>query len=164
MICQHLQDNNIHAVLTGGAVVSIYSDDRYLTADLDFITNSSFDMVCKAMLELGFQKGHGCYFEHQDRNLLVEFPPGPLSIGDAPVSNTATLVVGNSTLNILTPTQCVMDRLAAYYYWDDEQALDQALLVANRHEVDLDSIREWSENEDKVKEFRQFCDQLSNSN
>jgi hypothetical protein len=28
-----------------------------------------------------------------------------------------------------------MDRLAAYYHWDDEQALEQAPLVAHRNEV-----------------------------
>ena len=81
MICQHLLNQGIHAVLTGGAVVSIYSDDRYLTADLDFITLRSIDMVQEALAKLGFRKGDGRYFTHPETDLLVEFPPGPLSIG-----------------------------------------------------------------------------------
>ncbi len=161
LICQHLQNHGIHAVLTGGAVVSIYSDGRYLTADLDFITLRSIDMVQEALAKLGFRKGHGRYFTHPDTDLLVEVPPGPLCIGNAPVSDTDTLVIGGSILNILTPTQCVMDRLAAYYHWDDEQALDQALLVAKLHEVDIESIRDWSEEEGKAAQFGCFLSRLT---
>lgn len=137
-------------------MVSIYSDDRYLTADLDFITLSSMNRVKEALEDIGFHKEMGRYFSHPDTELLIEFPPGPLSIGNYPVSHVQTMIIGNSTLNLLTPTQCVMDRLAAFYHWDDTQSLEQALLVASHHDVDMEYIAEWSIKEGKIELFNHF--------
>ncbi len=160
-ICQHLHDRGIEAILTGGAVVSIYSDDRYLSADLDFITLSRMDAIEQALTEIGFIRYPGRYFSHPDKDMLIEFPPGPLSIGDAPVSSTGKMQVGEWTLNLLTPTQCVMDRLAAYYHWDDEQSLEQALLVASMNEVSFEEIRAWSIRESMTDKYNAFRDRLS---
>ena len=144
-------------------MVSIYSDDRYLTADLDFITLSSMTRVKDALEDLGFHKEMGRHFSHPDTELLIEFPPGPLSIGNFPVSSTQTMIIGNSTLNLLTPTQCVMDRLASFYHWDDTQALEQALLVATLHNVDMKCIGEWSIKEGKNELFNRFKANLDKS-
>ncbi|MEA1914905.1 MAG: hypothetical protein U9N30_06280, partial [Campylobacterota bacterium] len=62
-------------------------------------------------------------------------------------------------LRIITPTDSVKDRLAAYYHWKDERSLEQAILVATKHEVDFESIRKWSileGSEDKYEEFIQL--------
>jgi hypothetical protein len=160
MICQHLRDRGIRAVLTGGAVVSIYSDSRYLTADLDFITLRDIRDVQHAMSEIGFLRSTGRYFTHSDTDIVVEFPPGPLAIGDSPVSSTGTVTICNMELELLTPTQCVMDRLAAYYHWDDEQALMQALLVSSLNEIDFDQIQHWSLNEGMLNKYEHFLSQL----
>ena len=47
-------------------------------------------------------------------------------------------------LFLLSATDCVKDRLAAYYYWDDLQSLEQAVLVAKSKEIDISEIRRWS--------------------
>ena len=107
------------------------------------------ERIKEALEELGFLKETGRYFSHPDTELLIEFPPGPLSIGNSPVSSIQTMIIGNSTLNLLTPTQCVMDRLAAFYHWDDIQSLKQAILVAALHDMDMEYIAEWSKNEGK---------------
>ena len=99
MVCQHLSSRGIRAVLTGGAVVSIYSDSRYLTADLDFITLRDIRDVQHAMSEIGFKKSTGRYFTHPDTDILVEFPPGPLAIGDSPVTATTTVEILNMKLD-----------------------------------------------------------------
>jgi len=39
-------------------------------------------------------------------------------------------------LRIVTPTMCVMDRLAAYWHWRDRQSWDQAVMVISRQDVD----------------------------
>jgi len=141
--------------------VSIYSDDRYQSADLDFITMSRMDAVEEAMREIGFTRSSGRYFTHPGMDMLVEFPPGPLSIGDAPVTSTSEIRVGNRVLRLLTPTQCIMDRLASYYHWEDEQALEQALLVACINEVDLEEIQAWSINERNADRCDVFLARLS---
>ncbi len=116
-----------------------------------------------ALEELGFHKDMGRYFSHPDIELLIEFPPGPLSIGNSPVSSTHKITIGNSTLYLLTPTQCVMDRLAAFYHWDDTQSLAQAILVATLHDVDMECIAEWSVIEGKSELFNHFRDKLDAS-
>ncbi len=40
-ICSYLEDNGIRVVLSGGACVSIYTDNKYLSEDLDFIEQTS---------------------------------------------------------------------------------------------------------------------------
>lgn len=119
--------------------------------------------VQAALEDLGFYKEMGRYFSHPDTELLLEFPPGPLSIGNSPVSSIQTMKVGDSTLNLLTPTQCVMDRLAAFYHWDDTQSLKQAILVAALHDVDMENIAEWSIQEGKSDLFNRFRTDLDNS-
>ena len=52
--------------------------------------------------------------------------------------------VGALRLQILTLTQCVMDRASAFHHWRDRQGLDQAVLVAAQQPVDLDEIELWS--------------------
>ena len=105
---------------------------------------------------MGFHKEIGRYFSHPDTEILIEFPPGPLSIGNSPVSSVQTMLIENSTLNLLTPTQCVMDRLAAFYHWDDTQSLKQAVLVASLHDVDIECIAEWSRWEGMNVQFNRF--------
>ena len=121
------------------------------------------ERVKDALEELGFHKDMGRYFSHPDTELLIEFPPGPLSIGNYPVSSTQKMIIGDSTLNLLTPTQCVMDRLAAFYHWDDTQSLAQALLVATLHDVDMEYIAEWSIEEGKIEWFNRFKEDLDKS-
>lgn len=38
VVCETLAHHGIHAVLTGGAVVSIYTDNEFQSHDLDFIS------------------------------------------------------------------------------------------------------------------------------
>ena len=46
------------------------------------------------------------------------------------------------------------DRLAGYYFWDDRQSLQQAILIAQaKAEVNLSEIGRWSQKEGKYEEF-----------
>ncbi len=79
----HLSSNGFDAVLVGGAVVSIYSKGIYKSGDLDFIIQNLFkEKLPDAMKEIGFEK-HGRHYIHPKcEHLFVEFPSGPLEIGD----------------------------------------------------------------------------------
>lgn len=48
-------------------------------------------------------------------------------------------------LRIVTPTQIIMDRMAAYAHWNDNPSLDQAIMVAKRQDVDWPALYEWAE-------------------
>jgi len=49
-------------------------------------------------------------------------------------------------LRLLSPTDCIEDRLASYYYWNDKQCLEQTLLVAENKEIDILEIHNASSN------------------
>ena len=57
---------------------------------------------------------------------------------------------------MLTPTDCVKDRLAAFYHWDDHQSLDQAVWVAHTQPIRLKEIAEWSKRENREGKFNKF--------
>jgi len=162
MVSTTLARHGIRAVLSGGAVVSIYSDNAYESKDLDFIIEGIAKKEDPAMEELGFRKESGRYWSHPQTEFWVEFPSGPLQVGNAPVESVKELETSTGVLRLLAPTECVMDRLAAYYHWKDHQGLDQAVQVALRQEVDLPRIREWSraEGEMGVEGFRRFVERL----
>ena len=87
---------------------------------------------------------------------MVEFPPGPLAIGDQLIKQSGIKKTSTGTIKLLTPTQCIMDRLASFYFWNDLQGLDQALMVALRQKIDLNEIEQWSEQEKENKKFEIF--------
>jgi len=64
-------------------------------------------------------------------------------------------------LRIISPTDCVKDRLAAYYHWGDRQSLEQAVLVAKNNEIDLHELERWSEAEGRLSAFREIRKRLA---
>lgn len=133
LVCTTLERHGIEAVLTGGAAVSIYSANAYQSYDLDFVVRGLAKNVTAAMESLGFKRRAGRHFEHPRTRYYVEFPSGPLAIGNEPVVRIGTRRTPTGILRLLTPTDCVMDRLAAFYHWNDAQGLDQAAAVGRRH-------------------------------
>lgn len=105
----------------------------------------------------------GRYYEHPESPFLVEFPSGPLSVGDEPIRHWTTHVTPMGTFTLITPQDCIKDRLCAYFHWDDNQALEQAVWVANDQagEYDLDEISQWAEREGEPDKFRVFVGRLN---
>ena len=95
-----LADAGIVATLSGGAAVSIYSDNAYESADLDFVTSEGHKLLSSVIGELGFRRFQGSrLFEHPESEWLVEFPPGPLGFGDTIVDAEICLCWVRSTAN-----------------------------------------------------------------
>ena len=161
---EHLRDKGIDMVLSGGACVTIYSRGKYVSMDLDMIHTDliapSGRIIRGAMAELGFTE-HGRYFKHTDTDLFIEFPKGPPSVGEEPVKEIQQRRQATGILKLLSPNDCVKDRLAAYYHWNDTQSLEQAILVAQAEKIDLKEIERWSKAERKLKEFKRFKIRLS---
>jgi hypothetical protein len=61
LVCSTLERHGVSVVLSGGSVVSIYSNNAYQSYDLDFIQTGLARKVDAAMEELGFTKqGRPC--------------------------------------------------------------------------------------------------------
>jgi hypothetical protein len=160
-ICQSLQDAGVTVTLTGGACVAIWSKGKYVSHDLDFIEEGPVprQKIRAVLRRLGFAE-KGRHFVHPKNKFFVEFPTGPLMVGDQRIERVSERTISTGRLRLLTPTDCVKDRLAAYFHWNDRQALEQALLVAQAQDVDLKDIRRWSKSEGNQAKFRVFKKRL----
>ena len=148
LVSQAQQSAGIDAVLGGGGAMTQYSDNEYMTTNLDFVTIERNKRITPILAEFGFEP-RGREYAHPKSRFFVEFPPGPLSFGDRYVDNNEAtfLETQYGPIRIITPTQCVMDRLAWFIHGNDKQARDQALMVAKRQNIDWKTVFEWAEGE-----------------
>ena len=151
----------IDAVLTGGAVVSIYTENPFESFDLDFISHSPISDISDALLKLGFKRTRGRYYAHPDTDFFIEFPSPPVAVGNKPLKEFHEINTDSGYLKLLTPTQCVMDRLAAFYHWNDQQSVEQAIAVARFHRINFEEVEAWSAEEGMVKKYELFKNKLS---
>lgn len=152
---------DINMVLSGGSCVSIYSREKYVSMDLDFV-NAAFTkrpVIVSIMASLGFTE-KSRYFAHPDAAFLIEFPPGPLGIGEEPVRQIDEIVTSTGSVRIISPTDCVKDRLAWYYHGNDTECLEQAVLVAQDNVIDLTEIQRWSAAENMESRFDKIKSRL----
>jgi hypothetical protein len=161
-ISSHLRGLGIDVVLSGGSCVSIYSGGKYVSNDLDFIDMrfAKAREIRDAMFAIGFMPENR-YFKHPEVVLLVEFPSGPPAVGKEPIGSINEIEFSTGVLRILSPTDCVKDRLAAYYHWNDLQSLEQAILVAQSNDVDLTDVERWSKAEGMSDAFARIAPRFS---
>ena len=159
LVCSTLDHHGIEVVLCGGSVVSIYSENEFESYDLDFVPTGLARKVDSAMRELGFRQD-GRHWRHPQTRYWVEFPPGPVAIGEMRVKEFEHRTTAHGTLRMLRPTECVMDRLASYFHWNDRQGLEQAIAVARRHPVDRARIEGWARDERAGAKLADFLERL----
>jgi len=158
-ICQQLSNIDIKTTLSGGFCVEIYSFGEYSSMDIDLIDQSLFkhNEIKKKMAEMGFCQ-EGKHFRHPDTKYTIEFPASPLAIGSELVKEIAEIETEYGVLRLITPTDSVKDRLIAYYAWNDDRSLEQAILVAIHNKIDLENVKLWSEKEQELKKYECFLD------
>lgn len=91
----------------------------------------------------------GRHFTSPHTDFLIEFPARSLNFGEtsAPFNSAELLETSHGVLKVITPTQSIMDRLGAYFYWGDRSSLDQANSIAGSNLIDWDELFDWVENE-----------------
>lgn len=156
LVCEALQQHKIEAILVGGAVVSIYTLNEYQSYDLDFILPGLEKDVDKAMQSLGFTKGKSRHWIHAENPFFVEFPGSVVAIGNSTDVEIQKLKTAAGVIKLLSPTSSVMDRLAAYYHWNDRQCLNQAVMIALKHPINMKRIENWSKREGEPNKFQNF--------
>lgn len=161
-VAVHLKKRGIDTVLVGGAVVSIYSKGAYHSGDLDFVKTSLLvTKLEESMNEIGFKKRGRHYTHPKCKHLFVEFPGGPpLGIGEDNSIEPDEVKVDGTIIKILSPTDCVKDRLASYIHFKAPEGLDQALLVAKNQAVNLSSVKKWCKGEGAEWAFDDFLKAL----
>jgi len=160
LVCHELNEGDVDAVLVGGACVSIYTDNTYISYDLDFVSHASLKDIAGILADLGFHRESSRHFIRKDCPFFIEFIAPPVAVGSEPIREEGNIKTPVGNLRLLTPTDCVKDRLAAYYHWNDPQALEQAVMVARAQKVKMPEIRKWSQKEGHKEKFEKFLKML----
>ena len=93
IVCTALSEAGETAVLSGGGAATVYAPDAYQSKDLDFIFTfwSAIAKPSRTPIEaLGFKQIHGT-FHHEQSPFTLEFPAGPLAIGNEEILAWETL-------------------------------------------------------------------------
>jgi hypothetical protein len=157
----HLKEKGITVILSGGLSVSIYSSGKYVSKDIDLVNVYSVRRreIIDVMNDIGFNEV-GRYFKHPKSKYIVEFPPGPLTVGEEPIKQVNEISCSTGLLKVISPTDCIKDRLAAYFHWGDRQCLSQAIMVADQQDIDIQEISRWADGEGKLQEFEIIKDKF----
>jgi len=163
-ICSYLTDKGFDPVLTGPACASIYGGADIRSNDIDFVISEYVvDEIERAMKKLGFFCKVYRTFGSKELPFSVSFLPPPLTVGDDIVHDFNLMKTPKGELRTLTPTDCVRQRLATFYRFGYEEALHEAVIVAKKHDIDLDLIASWSKWEWAYDRYEDFV-RLLNSN
>jgi len=159
-ICTKLKENGIDVVLSGGSCMEIYTHKNFSSYDIDFIANPSYTAkkISEVMLSIGFNKVDGRYYKYENNPNYIEFPTGPVSLGNEFPKKFDELKTLVGTLVLLTPTDCIKDRLCAYVYHGGNECFQQAMAVAHLNEIDINNLKKWAKNESK--EMKMIVDTL----
>lgn len=165
IVCTALEKHGTTAVLSGGGAATIYSEEAYSSRDLDFVITMFGGTSAQAMKELGFELQNSMYV-HPLTPFTVEFPPGPLAIGDDDAITFQTLREGNQLLNIIKPADSVLDRFVAYVYWKDQGSLHSAALVALAlgDQLDWNRIEQWCADEGVMETLPSLKEEMERVN
>jgi len=78
------------------------------------------------MAEIGFEKRHRHYAHPECPHLFVEFVSGPIGIGGDTRIVPREVEVDGITIKILSPTDCVRDRLVGFIHYGARDLMNQA--------------------------------------
>ncbi len=148
LVVETLAAKGIDVVLVGDSCVCLYTNERFASFDLDFVdlSYSRKRKIAEALEEIGFHsKGASRYFERDGCQWSLEFPSAPLAVGQEhiPADRVADLKTSEGTVRLLSPTDCVKDRLLWWYLENDGQCHQQALDIAKNHAIDWEDLAAW---------------------
>lgn len=155
LVAEHLSHKGIDVVVVGGLAVEIYTENLYLTKDIDMVDRSDQPpkAMRAAMAELGFEK-RGRVYSHPTTDIVVEFPAGPLSVGNEIITEITCIEGPSGKIPIILAKDLVKDRLAAFFHWKDNQSLIQALTIMNCHTIAPDDIQDFIKGEGESRQFQ----------
>lgn len=159
-----LRRAGIRGVLTGGACAHLYTAGTYVSVDVDFVLSDDTPVttIDRALNPLGFQRSRD-YWVHAKLSFYVEFPRGPLGIGEDFKIRPVWKRKGGYKMLALSATDACRDRLAAYYHWNDRQSLGVAVAIAMHNRIRLATVKRWSLGEGHGDRYRIFVAELKRS-
>ena len=160
-MCTALDRAGYQAVLTGGSAATYYAPNAYQSYDVDFVITLRGEGGEDVLASLGYRR-KGNYYVHHDAPFPLEFPKGPLAVGEDLIKSWTTVEREGEVLHVLSPTDCCRDRLASFLFWNDFAGLEQAIAVfhARSSEVDLSAIEDWCRREGHPEKYALFASRI----
>lgn len=156
-IFARLDHSGHEPILTGQACAAIYGGGGIRSHALEFVIRDFTSQQINALMaELGFALKEMRTYANPVCPFEVVIAPTPLAVGDDVVADARVIKTSGGPLRMLTPTDCVRQRLSMFYRWGDRAALAEAVQVARRQPVDLDLVKRWSEWEWATDRFQEF--------
>jgi len=160
IVSKVLRTQTSEPVLVGGSVVALYTGELFTSDDLDFVNWRPLREVQRALEPLGFKVRLNTAV-HPRARYYVQFVGSPVMVGNKYVPRPSRRKTAAGSFRLLSPLDCVLDRLAWALTRTDAQALEQAAHVAARQRVNLAEVRRWVEREpgprsENRRVFREF--------
>ena len=150
IITQLLAKYNIKPIIVGGLSVEIYTQNDYVTRDIDFVSDGH-QIIEDVLFSLDFKK-EGKNYYHSGIEIAVEIPGNDLAGSYDKVSKVN--IDNENYVYLISIEDIILDRLRAAVHWNSEQdsIWGFRLLVQHFEQVDLDYLRQNTE--DKVELIR----------
>lgn len=159
LVYQQLKKDGVEAILVGGSCVTIYSNNKYVSQDLDYASYADNVEIKNSLAKLSFvQKGK--YFAHPDCEFLIDFVASSVAIGEEIIRGFNKMKTKYGVFKLLKVEDCLKDRLASFFHWNDRQSLEQALTVCLDHKINIKNIHRWAKRENHEKKFLHFEEEL----
>lgn len=130
VLAQALRDIGQDPVLVGGAAVEFYTQGGYSTQDIDLLAPGGPELI-EVMKRLGFAK-FGKDFFHRKLKIYVEFPGASLD----PQARFQEIRIGDQHLRIIALEDLIVDRLAAFKFWQSAIDGTNAILLMELENLD----------------------------
>ncbi|MGE0197984.1 MAG: hypothetical protein AB7N99_04885 [Simkaniaceae bacterium] len=133
-ISEKLRQKGIDVILVGGGCVTIYSNNRYQSYDLDFVTYEDMSKVRKVLMGEGFKEKNR-YFKHHKCPYIIEFVTPPVAIGKDPIHHFERIKTKLGTIKLLRLEDSVKDRLASFFTGTIERDLNKLWISVLREKL-----------------------------
>ena len=154
LVAKHLKNNDVQIVLVGGLAVEAYTENLYLTKDIDMVDMGyeKPEHLKSLMAEIGFHK-QGRIFINNTTDITIEFPTAPLYVGDELITELSTYTHNNVHIPILKAEDVIKDRLSAFLHWRDNPSLAQAITLLLAKKIKLSTFKKFVINESSIEKW-----------
>lgn len=151
-------------IIVGGAALEIYTMGQYMSHDIDL--KSDFEVTMAVLKEMGFRNDGRSLMYSQEFDLLVDWQGSALEEGREAEGRVLKVraIDGQSPVALIALEDLIIDRLEAYKYGRDRDALRwaQTLFALGRNnELALDAalLRRLAQAADVEDALERLCDE-----
>ena len=158
VIATALNKEGICAVLTGDGAAAMHLSGTRASARLNYSLTSpaTASRLASAIRHLGFEPTEPGHYRHADIDVVLELTQTPLAIGRDSKVVAQTLQLRHGFVRILSPTDCCREQLLRSNAHSDAAAMDKAVELAKRCDINMADMRTWMRQQSLVNLWSGF--------